>query len=99
MMFTTSLPGNPESAFLILNDPIKQLEDIKKWVASGYMVRTRADAGTWEARKNDYSKWEAALKSGAQVISTDYYLPDTIVNPSFQIKFKDGYTQTVQNNK
>jgi hypothetical protein len=40
------------------------------------MVRTRADAGTWESRSGDYSRMNMAFSSGAQIISTDYYRPD-----------------------
>jgi hypothetical protein len=40
------------------------------------MVRTRSDAGTLEARKNDYTRFFAALTSNAQIISTDYYKAD-----------------------
>ena len=42
----------------------------------GYMVRTRADANTLEARVGDLARLQAALKSGAQFISTDYYLDE-----------------------
>ena len=90
VLFTKSTPGNPEAAFLIMNDPINDIEAIKNYVKQGYLVRTRADAGTWESRNNDYSRWEAALKSGAQIISTDYYLKDTILKSDYQIKFKDN---------
>lgn len=92
VMFTTSEPGNPESAFLIINDPINDQGKIQKLVRLGYMVRTRADAGTWEARKGDYSRWEAALKSGAQVISTDYYVSNPKFNTSYQIRFEGKKT-------
>ena len=51
----------------------------------GYLVRTRSDANTTEARENDYSRFEAALESGAQIISTDYYLPDTLFGNAFHI--------------
>ena len=90
VMFTNSSVGNPEAAFLIINDPIKNKEQIKNFVKQGYLVRTRADAGTWEARKNDYNRWQAALESGAQLISTDYYIKDTILKTGYQIKFEDG---------
>jgi len=36
------------------------------------MVRARADAETKESRTDDYTKFEKAKESGAQVISTDY---------------------------
>ena len=41
----------------------------------GYVVRTRADADTREARANDPGRARAALASGAQWVSTDYPAP------------------------
>ncbi len=75
-MFVYVKPGRPEAAFVIHNGSIKDqariIEDVKK----GYIVRTRSDGGTCEARTGDYSNMEAAFAGGAQIISTDYYKPD-----------------------
>ena len=68
-------PGTPEAAFLIYNNPTRQNE-IMDAVKKGYIVRTRADAGTDEARNGSYTDMDAAFASGAQIISTDYYKPD-----------------------
>ena len=87
-MFVNSEPGSPEAAFMIRNSPRTQTEEITRLVKQGYLVRTRADAGTTEARNNDFTKFDAAKKSGAQVISTDYYLADWRLNPSFRIRFE-----------
>ena len=43
----------------------------------GYLVRTRADADTVEARTGDTTRRDAALASGAQWVSTDYPAPGT----------------------
>lgn len=40
------------------------------------MVRTGTDAGTLDARINSYQRFEAAMRSNAQLISTDFYKPD-----------------------
>ena len=45
-------------------------------MAQGFIVRTRSDAGTLEARADDPTRREAALGSGAQYVSTDYEEPD-----------------------
>jgi len=37
------------------------------------IVRTRTDANTVEARRRDHAKADAAMASGAQAVSTDYY--------------------------
>jgi hypothetical protein len=68
--------GNPETAFVILNDAVDDEAEIQQTVAAGYMVRTRSDANTDEARTGDYSGMNAAFTSGAHIISTDYYKPD-----------------------
>jgi hypothetical protein len=73
VMFVNVPPGNPEAGFLIMNNPQISYSRIQELVRKGYFVRTRADANTAEARKNDFSRWEKAKNSGAHVISTDYY--------------------------
>lgn len=90
VMFTNSPVGDPNAAFLIMNDPIKQEELIRERVKKGYIVRTRADAETYEARREDYSRFEAAARSGAQVITTDYYLPSTHFKSSYKVSFEGG---------
>ncbi|WP_421918744.1 phosphatidylinositol-specific phospholipase C1-like protein [Marinifilum sp.] len=96
ILFVNSPEGSPEAAFRIINNPIKDLDYIKELVAKGYMVRTRADAGTKEARKNDYTKFEKALESGAQVISTDYYIPTNLFESDFKIIFKNNRYERVK---
>jgi hypothetical protein len=51
-----------------------------------FIVRTRSDAGTIEARNNDYRRFNAAWQSGSQIISTDYYKPDKRFS-DYQVKF------------
>lgn len=89
-MFVNSRPGNPEAAILIRNNPVADEQAISKLVSKGYIVRTRADAATQEARDGSYIRFEAAKRSGAQVISTDFYLADRKINENFQIRFEDG---------
>ena len=88
VLFTNSPVGTPEAAFLIMNDAIKDLEKIKEYVKKGYIVRTRADADTREARTNDYRSFEAAKVSGAQIISTDYYLKSTLFPSNYSVSFE-----------
>jgi len=72
-MFGWYPDDQPESAVQIVQDPLVDGDKIRKWVAEGVIVRTRTDANTVEARKRDYAKTQAALASGAQAVSTDYY--------------------------
>lgn len=69
-------PDAPEAAFAVMNEPVGRLAEIQQRVREGWLVRTRADADTREARTGDTARWEAALASGAQFISTDYLWPD-----------------------
>ncbi|QDU72484.1 hypothetical protein Pan265_23500 [Mucisphaera calidilacus] len=90
VFFTLSEPGSGEAAFMVINDPKGDFERIRDMVSKGYMVRTRADSGTNEARRGDFSRFQAAKASGAQVITTDYYIPDLRMAPNYFIRFDDG---------
>lgn len=93
-LFVTETAGNPEAAFMIINNPVADGEKIKALVQKGYMVRTRADANTLEARNNDYRMFYAAMHSGAQVITTDYYLPSQYFPSAYKVIFNNGgYTR------
>ena len=87
MVFTNSTPGAPESAVLLMNDPSSEINALVK---QGYIIRTRADADTMEARKEDYSRFEKAKQSGAQVITTDYYLPSKLFKSTYTISFDNN---------
>ena len=76
MMFVNIDEKSPAAGYITLNEPIKEHDRIQAAVKSGLIVRTRADADTFEARKNDTAPREAAYTSGAQYVSTDYMHPD-----------------------
>ncbi|MFT4645360.1 MAG: hypothetical protein ACI8ZX_001776 [Planctomycetota bacterium] len=76
LCFTNANPAEDDAAFLIYNDPFINFDEIKEKVAEGFLIRTRSDAGTYQARSADYKTWTKAKNSGAQFISTDYYIPD-----------------------
>lgn len=76
VMFTNSRPGQPDAAFVKENDPTGAAQArIRDHVRRGYVVRTRADADTRQARTGDTTMRDAALASGAQWVSTDYPAP------------------------
>jgi hypothetical protein len=77
VIFTNADPGSPDAAFVKRNDPHDP--SIPGLVQAGYVVRTRADGDTVEARKDDTSNRDAALASGAQWVSTDYPVPGLAV--------------------
>ena len=90
VFFTDSPAGTAEAAFMIINDPKKDAQRIREMVKRGYMVRTRADADTKEARVNDRSGFAAACASGAQIITTDYYYKSEFFPSDYVVKFEDG---------
>jgi hypothetical protein len=89
-LFTTSEPGTPAAAVLVINEPLRDAATIHQRVSEGYLVRTRADAETAEARTGDHSRFDAAQSSGAQVISTDYPLPDERLGTGYSVAFDGG---------
>ncbi|NKB98217.1 MAG: hypothetical protein GKR90_06950 [Pseudomonadales bacterium] len=88
-MFINVSKDHPAAAVMIINNPISSLIQIQELVSRGYMVRTRADADTHEARQNNTERREAAFKSGAQAISTDYYLPATFFGTDYVVKIPE----------
>lgn len=93
-MFPNVDEDNPNAGFFIMNDPKKEAAEIQRRVKAGFMVRTRADADTREARAQDFSRLEAAIASGAQLISTDYYLARLSPSGKFQVSLKNGKYQS-----
>jgi hypothetical protein len=73
VLFTNSILGEPDAAFVEQNE--NDVEAINALVREGYLVRTRADWDTRQARANDTARRDAVLSSGAQMLSTDY--PDS----------------------
>ncbi len=72
ILFTSADPGQDDAAFVKVNDSRGGEARIRELVETGYMVRTRSDAETVEAREGDTSARDAAFRSGAQWVSTDY---------------------------
>lgn len=75
VLFVDSRPGDDVAAFAKLNDPIGDFDLIRKLVKRRFLVRTRADSDTLQARTGDTTDRDAALASGAQFVSTDYREP------------------------
>lgn len=76
ILFVNTDEHSPASAYLTLNEKA-DAPRITADVRAGFIVRTRADADTVEARANDTTRREIALGSGAQYVSTDYRHPET----------------------
>ena len=94
VLFTNANPGEPDAAFVKRNDPLgANTAVIQDLVRRGYLVRTRADADTIQARTGDTTQRDAAFLSGAQLVSTDYPVPGraTPLGTDYVAQVPDGH--------
>jgi hypothetical protein len=75
-MFIATDEESPLASFICVDNPMKDQARIAKDVAAGFMVKTRADADTREARLGDTARRDAAFASGAQIVATNFLIPD-----------------------
>ncbi|MFS2109938.1 phosphatidylinositol-specific phospholipase C1-like protein [Sphingomonas sp. Sphisp140] len=87
VFFVNTDEASPAAAYMTINEPVRDAGRIASAVKANFLVRTRADANTREARANDTGPRDAAFRSGAQYISTDYLWPDP--------RFAGGYRVTM----
>ena len=90
-MFVNIDEDSPAAAYITLNEPMQDMKRIRAAVEAGFIVRTRADADTLEARDGKTERREAALSSGAQYVSTDYMQPDPRF-PGYSARLPNGAT-------
>lgn len=90
VIFTNAAPGSPDAAFVEVNDPVKDPALIPSLVKKGYLVRTRTDSDTVQARSGDTTMRDAALASGAQILSSDYYFNEKASWTGFSVSFPKG---------
>jgi hypothetical protein len=90
VLFTNATPGDADAAFVKRNDPIGGATDIPALVAQGYLVRTRADADTAEARTGDTTQRDAAIASGAHFVSTDYPVENPDFGTGYRVEIPNG---------
>jgi hypothetical protein len=90
VIFTNAQPGEPDCAFIEENYGTQ--EEIAALVRKGYLVRTRTDADTKEARNNSTARRDAALASGAQLLSTDYPASEPSAWTGYSVSLPNGVT-------
>lgn len=81
-LFNFAVPGDPDAAFLIRDNPSDG--EIPELVHKGYVIRTR-DGGP-----RNPTRVEAALASGAHLISTDYPMGEKDSESGYVVEFEDG---------
>nr|WP_294915889.1 phosphatidylinositol-specific phospholipase C1-like protein [uncultured Neokomagataea sp.] len=100
VLFTNGRPGEPDAAYTEVNegfagqkgatfDNAEAAHKTPDLVKQGYLVRTRADANTVEARTNDVTRRDVSFASGAQIISTDYPALEPAPWHGYTVEFPD----------
>ena len=76
VLFVSAAPGEPSAGFIKMNEALDGEEErIMQNVRTRHVIRTRADIPTAEARSGSTARRDAAFRSGAQFVSTDYPEP------------------------
>ena len=88
VLFTNADPGDPDAGFVERNEA--GADEIADLVRKGYLVRTRTDRDTRQARTNDTARRELAMASGAQIISTDYPPEEPAKWSGYRVAFPEG---------
>ncbi len=89
MFVTPPAENHPAAAFFKINDPVRDFDRIRRLVKAGFLVRTRADADTRQARSGDVSQRDRALASGSHFVSTDYPEP-RLEWSEYRVRFPNG---------
>lgn len=91
VMFGKYDESDDEAAFLVYWDIFGFEEKVASLVELGFLVRVSSDISTYEARRNDTSRLQAAIASGAQFIASDYYPGHTSpFETEYLATFEDG---------
>lgn len=90
MAFLRSEPGEDHAAFLMLDNALVRHDDIMRYVREGYLVRTRSDIETYEAKVNDMTRAKAGFDSGAQMVSTDFERPGNAYGTPYVVRLPGG---------
>jgi Phosphoinositide phospholipase C, Ca2+-dependent len=87
-MFVTAAEHAPSAAVIKMDDPDEA--KIQQLVKQGFIVRTRADADLVEARNHDVTRREIALRSGAQIVSTDFEVAVPAIGGDYVVQIPGG---------
>lgn len=88
--FLRAQPGEDHAAFLMYDNALLREREIRDAVGQGYLVRTRSDIETYEAKVNDRTRADTAFASGAQIVSTDFEKPGNAYGTSYLIRLPGG---------
>lgn len=88
LLFVSVPETHSQAGWFKINNPTADFDRIRRLVAEGFLVRTRADADTRQARRNDPAQRDQAMASGAQYISTDYPTAEKRLS-TYRVQFPD----------
>jgi hypothetical protein len=78
-MFVAADAATPLATFVTIADPVTGGARIQSAVKDGFMVITRADDDTREARQNSPARRDAAFATGAQIVRTNFINSDPTI--------------------
>ena len=90
LFFTSGTPGEPDAAFVRVDDSTEDGEDLQRFAEAGYLIRTRTDSPGVHAPANDTSWRDSALASGGHYLSTDYYVVDETLGTGYVVELPGG---------
>lgn len=90
LFFTSGTPGEPDAAFVRVDDSTTDGEDLRRFAEAGYLIRTRTDSPGIHAPANDTSWRDSALASGGHYLSTDYYVADPELGTGYVVELPGG---------
>lgn len=88
--FIDSKPGDAHAAFMQEDNALADTKAVESLVKRGYIVRSRSDIDTEEARRNDVRRRDTTLATGAQVVSTDYYQAPNLFGNDYHVAPFEG---------
>ena len=88
VLFTNAATGTPDAAFVEVNNP--ETGNIPELVRKGYLIRTMTDPGPEGVREGSTGRRDAAILSGAQILSTDYPYVERAPGSNYSVSFDDG---------
>jgi hypothetical protein len=87
-MFVTT--GERSRAAAVIKVDAPDEARIRGLVEQGFIVRTRADADLAEGRTGDTTRRDIALRSGAQIVSTDFEVTVPTIGGGYVVVIPDG---------
>jgi hypothetical protein len=88
VMFVRSDETRDDCAALVLDNP--RSSDIARLVTTGYYIRTRADSNLSAPLAENEARRDAALASGAQILSTDFPHGEPQAETGYRVEFAEA---------